>query len=194
MSRKSISLFVAGITIGVLVSMFVSQSTKDVVAQERKNSAGGVQEATTSVPIPVRNNTAIYDTPIVTKRYFKIKKGTFPEVLKASQEGVWPFFEKIGSRVIGMWLVTHPDGVDSEQSPDYDEVYLMTQYASLDHWRATREMATIGGNGPDFDKCMEGIRYRRSLTIKSSLQFLQGSTWTNPPYFMPGLKEEYAIK
>lgn len=132
--------------------------------------------------------------PIVTKRYFKIKKGTFPEVLKVSQEGVWPFFEKIGSRVIGMWQVIHPDESTSEASPDYDEVILMTQYASVEHWKASRkmaEMAEMGGNGPDWVKAREAIARRRELTIETSLQFLQGSTWHNPPYYMPGLGETY---
>jgi hypothetical protein len=194
MSRKSAVMFAAGVSLGILLSYFAIQSVDRVSAQDRTRADGGVRENTNSIPKPVRNDTAIASTPIVTKRYFKIQKGKFPEVLKVSQEGIWPFFEKIGSRVIGMWLVAHPDGVDSETSPDYDEVYLMTQYASVDHWRATREMAAIGGNGPDFDKCMEAIRYRRSLTIETSLQFLQGSTWTNPPYYMPGLEEEYTKK
>lgn len=155
---------------------------------------GGLEEdraETEATPIPVRNDVAQPSEPIVTKRYFKIKKGTFPEFLKVSQEGVWPFFEKIGSRVIGMWQVVHPAETDTVAAPDYDEVYLMTQYASVEHWKASRKMAEMGGNGPDWKKAREAIALRRSLTIETHLEFLHGSTWHNPPYYMPGLEEEF---
>jgi len=163
-------------------------------AQDKTNFVGGIEEdlaAAEAKPIPVRNDVAQPSEPIVTERYFKIKKGTFPEVLRVSQEGIWPFFEKIGSRVLGMWQVIHPEESGSEASPDYDEVILMTQYASVEHWKATRKMATIGGNGPDWKKAREAIAYRRTLTIETSLEFLRGSTWNNPPYYMPGLEEEF---
>ena len=88
-----------------------------------------------SKPHPVRNDVAQPEQEIVTLRNFHIKKGTFPEFLKASQEEVWPYFEKIGSRIVGMWQVFDPEGVSNK---DYDEVYLMTRYASVEHWRATR--------------------------------------------------------
>jgi hypothetical protein len=38
-------------------------------------------------------------TKSFTLRYFRIRKGSFDQFLKASVEGVWPYFEKIGSRV-----------------------------------------------------------------------------------------------
>src|ERR1043165_9609889 len=70
---------------------------------------------------PVRNLAAQPGEEIVTIRYWKIKKGTYPQFLAASQKGIWPFFEKIAPRIVGMGLVTPPpDG--KEASPDYDEV------------------------------------------------------------------------
>lgn len=157
---------------------------------------GGLSEAATvhPAPKPVRNDVAQLADPIVTIRYFKIQKGAFPEFLKASREGVWPYFEKIGSRVVGMWQVIHP-AIDGEtvgtDSPGYDEVILMTQYASVDHWRASRDAIDHGGNGPDWDACANALEYRRSVTIETEVQFLKGETWENPPIFMPGLKEVY---
>ena len=69
-------------------------------SQDRGNFVGGVEESKTTAQkaITVRNNVAQSSSPIVTQRYFKIKKGSYPEFLKASQEVVWPYFEKIGSR------------------------------------------------------------------------------------------------
>ncbi|MEZ5557803.1 MAG: hypothetical protein R3E86_04565 [Pseudomonadales bacterium] len=141
-------------------------------------------------PVRVRHDVAQSGEEIVTLRYWRIKKGTFPQFLEASEQGVWPFFEKIGARVVGMWQVVHPDDVGdtaTAASPDYDEVWLMTRYASVEHWRATRRMAELGGNGPDYDKAMAALRLRRSLTLETDLRFLQGSTWQSPPQYLPNV-------
>jgi hypothetical protein len=149
-------------------------------------------ENTSNEPRPVRNDVAQPGEEIVTLRYFKIKKGTFPEFLKASQEGVWPYFEKIGSRVVGMWQVIHPPVDTVKDSPDYDEVYLMTRYSSVEHWAATRDPQKLGGNGPDWDACKRALALRDSLTIESRVSFLKGDTRNSPPLFMPGLAETFA--
>lgn len=178
-SKKATHTIISLIVISCLFPAFV-------VAQE--TFTGSVENQTTTEAIKVRNDVAQPGTPIVTKRYFKIKKGSFPGFLKASQEGVWPYFEKIGSRVIGMWQVTYPEVSGLKEPKDYDEAILMTQYASIEHWQATRKMTELGGNGPDWEKCQAALEFRRSLTLETSLEFLQGSTWQSPPYFMPGLQ------
>jgi len=148
-------------------------------------------------PHPVRNDVAQPGEEIVTLRYFKIKKGTFDEFLKVSIEGVWPYFEKLGSRVIGMWKVISPAGVDgapSNENKDYDEVYLSTRYASLEHWKASRDGVLHGGNGPDWIKCKAALDRRSVLTISSNVIFLKGSMAPGGPYFMPGLDESFEKK
>jgi hypothetical protein len=128
-------------------------------------------------PQPVRNDVAQPGEEIVTLRYFKIKKGGFDEFLRASVEGVWPYFEKLGSRVIGMWKVITPAGAGAPQaeSKDYDEVYLSTRYASIEHWKASRDGVLHGGNGPDWLKCKAALDRRAALTISSNVIFLKGS-------------------
>ena len=181
---------------GMILIIIILLITSAAMAQDKqpKNFVGGLEEDRSKIAvaaIPVRNNVAQPSKPIVTKRYWKIKKGGFPEFLQVSQQGVWPFFEKIGSRVVGMWLVVHPQETGIESSPEFDEVYLMTQYASVAHWKATRKMAEMGGNGPDWAKAREALAIRNALTIETKLEFLQGSNWHNPPYYMPGLGEQY---
>eukprot|EP01137_Pigoraptor_chileana_P027204 Opistho-2@9517 len=39
---------------------------------------------------PVRNLSPVAGQEITTIRYWKIKKGTFPQFLEASQNGIWP--------------------------------------------------------------------------------------------------------
>ena len=139
---------------------------------------------------PVRNLTPQLGQEITTIRYWKIRKGGFPEFLKASQEGVWPYFEKIGARIVGMWLVVPPPG-GKEASPGYDEVYLTTRYASVDHWAATRDAAAMGGDGPDYAALQAGLAVRQSLTIETKVTFLQGVSGPLPPVFLPGTGEKF---
>ena len=166
------------------------------VAQEKKEAEKlqGNLKSSTSLkdPHPVRNDTAAKYDEIVTLRYSKIKKGTFPLWLKVSQEGVWPYFEKLGARIVGAWQVVPVAEVNgAKSSPEYDEIYLMTRYANLEHWKATREPVLLGGNGPDYEKCREALKVREEITIESSVKFMHGSMAQNGPYFLPGLKENY---
>jgi hypothetical protein len=156
-------------------------------------SRGAVTDQDTSKPRPVRNDVARPSDEIITIRYFRIKKGTFDQFLKASQDDVWPYFDKIGARVIGMWKVFQAEGVEGQPkpSPDYDEVYLSTRYANLEHWKATRNPTALGGNGPDWEKCQRGLALRRGLTISTHVIFLKGAMAANAPLFMPGLNETY---
>lgn len=162
----------------------------------RAQSVGAVGVPRDQSARPVRNDVVQPGEEIITIRYFKIKKGSFDQFLKASQEDVWPYFDKIGARVTGMWKVFSADGVQGQakESPDYDEVYLSTRYASLEHWKATRDPVSLGGNGPDWEKCQRGLELRRKLTISTWVIFLKGAMAANAPLFMPGLAEAYEKK
>jgi hypothetical protein len=130
-------------------------------------------------PHPVRNNIAQSGEGIITLRYFRIKKGTFDQFLKATED-VEPYFEKIGARSIGVWRVIQAEGVEGQAKPnnDYDEVYMANAYASIDHWKATRDPTSLGGNGPHWDKCQRGLALRQSLTISTNVIFLKGAIST----------------
>jgi hypothetical protein len=139
---------------------------------------------------PVRNLAAQPGEEIVTIRYWKIRKGSFPQFLEASQKGVWPFFEKIGARIVGMWqVIPAPNGTPG--SPDYDEVYLTTRYASVEHWAATRDAAAMGGDGADYAALQAALAVRRSLTIETRVTFMKGATGPLGPVFLPGTGEKF---
>ncbi len=156
---------------------------------QTRGAVRGPEDAKTARP--VRNDVAQAGEEVVTIRYFRIKRGTFDQFLKASQEDVWPFFDKIGARMIGMWQVVEAEGVEGQakSSPEYDEVYLATRYASLDHWKATRDPTALGGNGPDWQKCQRGLAIRQGLTLQTHVIFLKGAMAGNAPLYLPGLKE-----
>jgi hypothetical protein len=151
---------------------------------------GGLREVASETPRPVRNGAHQPGREIVTLRYFKIEAGSFPQFLAASRDQIWPYFEKLGARVIGMWRVVPPPGAQPE-ARDYDEVYLATRYASAAHWAATRDTALHGGNGPDFEACQRGLALRQRVTLASHVLFLEGELAPGGPYFLPGLAEQY---
>lgn len=200
MSRVIRSLAFAATTLlvgGAIILAKIALDARQAAHAQEEEFVGGIEEdraAVARTPKPVRNDVAQPREEIVTLRYFKIHEGRFPEFYQASVEGVWPFFEKIGARVVGMWEVVHPEfdtGTAGEDSDEYDEVYLMTRYASLEHWRATRDMADHGGNGPDWEKAREALAFRRSMTYETHVTFLEGRLSANGPYYMPGLDEDY---
>ena len=79
-----------------------------------------------------------------------------------------------------MWQVMYPGVGRAPASPsaEYDEVWLMTRYASLAHWQATRDMSALGGNGPDYQKAIEALALRRELTLETDLRFTTASDRT----------------
>ncbi len=157
-------------------------------------SEGVTNNASESASVPVRNNVAQEGPEIVTLRYWKIKKGTFEDFFKESVEGVWPYFEKIGARVIGQWKVVHPSRSQTQDNPEFDEVLMMTRYASYEHWQASRQAIQLGGNGPDYKRLLDALAARRAISLETSLEFMQGYMYHSPPKYMPGLRERYRKK
>jgi hypothetical protein len=143
---------------------------------------------------------------IVTLRHFKIRKGSFEEFYRLSRDGVWPYFEKMGARVLGQWrrVYSVPGDLDrattaagsTAESPDWDEAFMMVRYASHEHWRASRPgvMAELGGNGPDWEACMAALARRRELTVETSVRFLEGHLHQSPPAYLPALEESFLVR
>ncbi len=102
-------------------------------------------------------------------RYFRIKKGAFGEFYRVSADKIWPYFEKTGAQIVGMWQVAYPDisGQKQSESAEYDEVYLLTRYTSMEHWQATRgiERAKLNNSDPYLVNLREGLRIRAALSM-----------------------------
>lgn len=155
-------------------------------------------------PRPVRHGRARRGEEIVTLRRFAIRKGKFEEFYRLSRDGVWPYFEKMGARVIGQWKRVYPAASDLEpgsgsatagESPDFDEAFMMVRYASYEHWLATRPevMAELGGDGPDYYACRNALALRGVLTLETSVRFLRGHVFHSPPLYLPALDERYRL-
>ncbi len=141
-------------------------------------------------PLAVRNDLRRVGEQVLVFRHQRIHKGGHGSYYRISVDGVWPWFEKIGTRVVGQWKVIHPDG--SAASPDYDDGYRLARYASYEHWKATRRGRLMGGNGPDYQKNMAALKARNHYVLDSDgAYFLQGPMATIEPYYMPALEESY---
>jgi len=141
-----------------------------------------------ATPKTVRNAQPLAGEEVTILRSFKIKKGSYPEFYRQSVTGIWPYFEKIGARIIGMWQVDH-GALDTQKSADHDEAILLTRYASLAHWRASHAQFELGGNGPDAKALAKAHQFRQSVTLETSFQILNGKLADNGPYYMPAVKD-----
>jgi hypothetical protein len=141
-------------------------------------------------PIAVRNQIAQPGREVLVLRHQQLKKGAHDDYYRASREGVWPWYEKIGTRIVGQWVVD-PTG---RMATEHDDAYRLARYASFEHWRDTRDQsnASLGGNGLDRQKGQESGRERTGVqTGSKGAYFLQGEYADTRPLYMPGLAEKY---
>lgn len=113
---------------------------------------------------------------IVVQRSFTIERGAFQEFERLSREGIWPYMEARGCKILGLFTIVH--GGPS------DEVILLTAYDSLAHWESTRLDTPPPGNDPMLkdlaQKAAEAGRERNRLTKVSSTRVLRLATdWVN---------------
>jgi hypothetical protein len=142
-------------------------------------------------PIAVRNQTPRTGREVLVLRHQQLKKGAHDAYYRASRAGVWPWYEKIGTRVVGQWLVVNPEG---GAPTGFDDAYRLARYASIEHWRATRDVsnATLGGNGADREKSLASGRERVGVqTGSKGAYFLQGEYAHTRPLYMPAVTETY---
>ena len=176
-------------TMLMLVALTASLPIGPARAQNKGlHTANDATASQFAIPKTVRNAQPLAGEEITILRSFKIKKGSYPEFYRQSVTGIWPYFEKIGARIIGMWQVEH-GALDPKKSADYDEAILLTRYASLAHWHASRAPFELGGNGPDAQALAYAHQYRQSVTLETSFKILNGKLADNGPYHMPAVKD-----
>jgi len=156
----------------------------------------------TAQAIAVRNDAPrVGQQEVLMFRHAFLEKGRYETWYQASQEGVWPWFEKIGARIVGDWQVIYPAG--GSENPDLDEAYRLARYASYEHWQATRPSTSaasgetggsdlLGGNGPDQEMNNASLAHRRTVMRGSKGGiFLQGYMAEDRPIFSPGSGETF---
>jgi hypothetical protein len=113
----------------------------------------------------------------VVERSFAVERGSMREFERLSREGIWPYMEARGCKILGLFTIAH--GGPS------DEVILLTAYDSLAHWEATRlDAPPPEGSSEEIQelarKAAEAGRERNRLTRVSSTRVLRSITeWTD---------------
>ncbi len=151
-------------------------------------------EASAGAPRPVRLGQAVPGEGVLGLEYRRIRKGSFEDFHAATRDHVYPYLEKIGVRPVGQWRVVYLPNSSAEESSDYDEIYSLVGYASIEHYQQVwRDAVAMGGNGPDYQAMLSAFSELNSLTLNVSTEFLRGSLFGSPPQFAPGLNETYEL-
>lgn len=148
-------------------------------------------ETQTGRPRPMRNDVPKAGHEILVLRNHELKPGGHEPFYQFSRDAYWPFFVRLGARVVGQWKVIVLDGRNAQGA---DDVYRLVRYASFEHWQATRQGPDVGlgGNGPAWENGQQGLGDRGGLqTGSKGAYFLEGVMAPDSPRFMPGLAKEY---
>jgi len=155
-------------------------------------------------PQPVRNDVPrLGQQEIVMMRHAYLDEGGYEYWYQESSQKVWPWFERLGARILGDFEIVYPQGEDA--SPGQDEALRFARYASYEHWQATRPNTSpssgdtggsqqLAGDGELFDTSNEGLNNRRQISQGSrGGYFLRGYMAENRPVYMPGLGENFQL-
>ena len=71
-------------------------------------------------PTPVRNDVPrMGQQEVIMMRHAYHEAGSYEAWHEASRSGVWPYFERLGARILGDFEIVHPAGADP--TPGQDE-------------------------------------------------------------------------
>ena len=135
--------------------------------------------------VSVRNDVPrIGQQEIIMMRHAYLDEGSYDYWYEQSSTKVWPWFERLGARILGDFEIIYPE--DEDTTPGQDEALRFARYASYEHWQATRPATAassgdtggsqgLAGNGPLFDANNDGLSSRRQVSQGSrGGYFLQG--------------------
>ncbi|MDP6414513.1 MAG: hypothetical protein QGG54_05715, partial [Gammaproteobacteria bacterium] len=102
--------------------------------------------AANTQPAPVRNDVPrVGQQEVIMMRHAYLEQGRYDAWYEASSTGVWPWFERLGARILGDFEIIYPETDDA--TPNQDEALRFARYASYEHWQATRGPAVAGDTG-----------------------------------------------
>lgn len=114
---------------------------------------------------------------VVVQRSFTIERGSLREFERLSREGIWPYMEARGCKIVGFFTNLHGGASN--------EVVLNTAYASMAHWEATRDEAPLPPGASDEVRALHpgyqaALLARRDLTqVSSTRVFRLATEWVD---------------
>ena len=170
---------------GLFLQGYVAQ-TRPIYLPGTSERFEAVSPATADSVRAVRSAAALPGEPILGLEYRRIQKGSFAQYHQITRDQLYPYLEKIGVRPVGQWQVLYLPNSNAVERSDYDEVYTLTHYASLEHYQTIQsDPAALGGDGPDFQAMASGVNALESLSLQSSTEFLRGTLFGSPPVHAP---------
>lgn len=115
---------------------------------------------------------------VVVERTFTIERGKLREFERLSREGIWPYMEARGCKILGLYTIMHGGPTD--------DVVLYTAYDSMAHWENTRLNLEPPGEDQklkDLQKAaFSASQDRQALTVRSRTRVLNPITsWVEIP-------------
>jgi len=95
-------------------------------------------------------------------RWFWLQPADWTEFQTLSEDGVWPYFESDGCRIVGLWRSMEPGPLA--------KALLITRYPSVAHWERTRLQSPDAPPGADarlYERARTAARRRAEITIRS---------------------------
>ncbi len=150
--------------------------------------------ADSMAPIPVRLGRAQPGEEVLGLEYRRIHKGSFETFHSITRDRVYPYLEKIGARPVGQWQVVYLPNSTAVESADYDELYTLVRYASMEHYtQVWTNAVALGGNGPDYVALLAAFDELNDLSLGASTEFMRGPLYGSLPLYAPGLTETYTL-
>ncbi len=153
---------------GVILSAWPDAEALTAHAAHIVGGAAGLIESTSERLAPtVRPLDAAPIAPaardeVYAHRWFWLQPQDWPEFITLSEEGVWPYFESDGCRIIGLWRSAEPGPLAKS--------LLITRYPSVAHWERTRLQSPDVPPGADarlYAAAQAAGRSRAALTERS---------------------------
>ena len=128
---------------------------------------------------PLSRRMPLADAPetapsLYTLRTFRVRPRDDAEFARITEEVIWPWFETMGSRHLGLWRAVIAED---------PQLYMLSRYDDLAHWQATR------GAGPEPDDssvrhqwqaAREALARRAELTQHSGVRVLRSISARRP--------------
>lgn len=166
-----------GTTFGMFAAMIglASDEMAVITAWDDADAAGGGDAAIRGVPdvldcsterlVPtVRpiDATTPRERGVYAHRWFWLQPQDWSEFQRLSEEGIWPYFESDGCRIVGLWRSIEPG--------QPAKALLLTYYPTVAHWERTRLQSPDAPPGADerlYRRAQDAGRARNALTERS---------------------------
>lgn len=128
---------------------------------------------------PVSARMPLTDAPepepgIYTLRSFRVRPRDDAEFARLTEESIWPWFETMGSRHLGLWRAVIAED---------PQLYMLSRYRDLAHWEATRQAGPEPSDPalrPRWQAARAALARRAELTLHSGVRVLRPISTRRP--------------